>query len=101
MPQSQATPPLAAPRQIRPQIAGGLDGAGVIQRAATPVPGGPQHVLLTLNGRILAYLYADRGVNLDAYVGRPMGIIGPRTFRPDLQTDLIVVQRMVPVRLVP
>jgi hypothetical protein len=94
-------PPLAAPRQIRPQAPGGFDGAGIVQRAVTPVPGGPQHVLLAPNGRILAYLYPDRGVNLDAYVGRPMGLVGPRAYRPELQADLIVVRGMVPVRLAP
>lgn len=100
MPSASTTvPALAAPRQIRPQAAGGLDGAGIVQRAATPVPGGPRHVLLAPNGRILAYLYPDRGINLDAYLGRSMGIVGPRAFRPELQTDLIVVRQMVPVRL--
>jgi hypothetical protein len=94
-------PPLAAPRQIHPQAPGALDGAGIVQRAVTPVPGGPQHVLLAPNGRILAYLYPDRGVNLDAYVGHPMGIVGPRAYRPELQADLIVVRGMVPVRLAP
>jgi hypothetical protein len=58
-------------------------------------------VLLAPNGRILAYLQAaDRAVNLDAYVGRQMGIMGYRAYRPDLQADLIVVRGMVPVRLV-
>ena len=52
------------------------------------------------NGRILAYLQPDRGVNLDAYVGRPMGIMGLRTYRSELQTDLIIVRGMIPVRLV-
>jgi uncharacterized protein YgiM (DUF1202 family) len=99
VPSAQTVPSLAAPRQIRPQAAGGLDGAGIVQRAATPVPGGPRHVLLAPNGRILAYLYPDRGVNLDAYLGQSMGIVGPRAYRPELQTDLIVVRRMIPVRL--
>ena len=101
VPSTSTVPSLAAPRQIRPQAAGGLDGAGIVQRAATPVPGGPRHVLLAPNGRILAYLYPDRGINLDAYLGRSMGIVGPRTYRPELQTDLIVVRGMVPVRLAP
>lgn len=57
--------------------------------------------MLSLNGRILAYLYPDRGVNLDAYVGQSMGIVGPRSYRPELRNDLIVVRGMVPVRLVP
>lgn len=101
MPNSPMVPALAAPRQIRPQAAGGLDGAGIVQQAATPIPGGPRHVLLAPNGRILAYLYPDRGINLDAYVGRSMGILGPRAYRPDYRADVIVVRGMVPVRLLP
>ncbi len=93
------TPQLAAPRQIRPPGSPPLDGAGIIQRAATTSPNGPRHVLLAPNGRILAYLQGDRGVNLDAFVGRSMGIMGARAYQPDLQTDLIVVHGMVPVRL--
>ncbi len=93
------TPPLASPRQIRPPGSPPLDGAGIVQRAATTSPNGPRHVLLAPNGRILAYLQADRGVNLDAFVGRSMGIMGARAYQPDLQTDLIVVRGMVPVRL--
>ncbi len=95
-----ATPPLAPPRQVRPQGSPPLDGAGIVQRAAATSPNGPRHVLLAPNGRILAYLQADRGVNLDAYVGRPMGIMGVRAYRPELQTDLIVVRGIIPVRLV-
>jgi hypothetical protein len=95
-----ATPPLAPPRQVRPPGSPPLDGAGIVQRAAATFPNGPSHVLLAPNGRILAYLQADRGVNLDAYVGRQMGIMGARAYRPELQTDLIVVRGMLPVRLV-
>jgi hypothetical protein len=100
-PSAPMTPPLAPPQQLRPQAPGGLDGAGIVQQSATPIPGGPRHVLLAPNGRILAYLYPDRGVNLDAYVGRPMGIFGPRAYRPELRNDLIVVRGLVPVRLTP
>jgi uncharacterized protein YgiM (DUF1202 family) len=101
VPVGPMVPPMAPPRQIRPQAAGGLDGAGIVQMAATPIPGGPRHVLLAPNGRILAYLYPDRGINLDAYVGHSMGIVGPRSYRPELRNDLIVVRGMVPVRLAP
>jgi hypothetical protein len=93
-------PAMAPPRQVRPPGSPPLDGAGVIQRAAATSPNGPQHVLLAPNGRILAYLQADRGVNLDAFVGRPMGIMGSRAYRPELQADVIVVRGMIPVRLV-
>jgi len=95
-----AMPAMAPPRQVRPPGSPPLDGAGIIQRAAATFPNGPRHVLLAPNGRILAYLQPDRGVNLDAYVGRQMGIMGLRTYRSELQTDLIIVRGMIPVRLV-
>src|SRR5690606_21211739 len=76
-----------------------FDGAGIIERAATTYPGAPRHVLLAPDGRILAYLQAAPGVNLDLYRGRAMGVAGQRWFRPDLQSDFIVVRGLAPVRL--
>jgi hypothetical protein len=106
--QQEGTPPqgatsmpaLAPPRQVRPPGSPPLDGAGIVQRAATSVPNGPRHVLLAPNGRILSYLQPGQGIDLDAFVGRPMGVMGVRAYRPELQTDLIVVRGMIPVRLV-
>jgi uncharacterized protein YgiM (DUF1202 family) len=95
-----STPALAPPRQVRPPGSPPLDGAGIVQRAATSAPNGPRHVLLAPNGRILSYLQAGQGIDLDAFVGRPMGVMGIRAYRPELQTDLIVVRGMIPVRLV-
>ncbi|HEV8069681.1 MAG TPA: hypothetical protein VGP76_18220 [Planctomycetaceae bacterium] len=99
-PNGNAMPAMAPPRQIRPPGSPPLDGAGIVQRAAATSPNGPRYVLLAPNGRILAYLQPDRGINLDAYVGRPMGIMGLRTYRSELQADLIIVRGMMPVRLV-
>jgi hypothetical protein len=99
-PNANAMPGMAPPRQVRPPGSPPLDGAGIIQQAAATSPNGPRHVLLAPNGRILAYLQPERGINLDAYVGRPMGIMGLRTYRPELQADLIIVRGMIPVRLV-
>jgi hypothetical protein len=78
-----------------------FDGAGIIQRAATTYPGAPRHVLLAPNGRVLSYLDAPAGLDLDAYVGQSVGIFGPRQPRHDLRADLIVVHGLMPVRLVP
>ena len=97
---ASSMPALAPPRQVRPPGSPPLDGAGIVQRAATSVPNGPRHVLLAPNGRILTYLQPGPGIDLDAFVGRPMGVMGVRAYRPELQTDLIVVRGMIPVRLV-
>jgi hypothetical protein len=78
-----------------------FDGAGIIQRAGANAPGMPRHVLIAPNGRFLAFLQAGPGVNLDRFVGRPMGLYGARTRRADMRADFIVVQSMMPVRLQP
>lgn len=77
-----------------------LKGAGIIQRAIGNNPHAPRHVLLAPNGKILAYLQpSSPGMNLDQYVGQQMGIDGGRLRRPDLRTDVFVVQNLHPVQL--
>lgn len=93
--------PTAMPQQRSPRSAARFDGAGIIQRSATTYPGAPRHVLLTPSGRILAYLQAEQGINLDQYLGRAMGLHGKRSYRPELRTDLMTVRGLTPVRLRP
>lgn len=81
------------PTQVR------FDGAGIIQRSALQRQGVPSHVLLAPNGRVLTYLTAVPGVQLDRYLGRAMGIRGPRSFRPELNADLLAVHQLTPVTL--
>ncbi|MGH7128333.1 MAG: hypothetical protein ACREJB_13045 [Planctomycetaceae bacterium] len=76
-----------------------FDGAGIVQRATLASPAAPRHVLLAPGGRILAWLQESDGVDLDQYLGRPMGLNGPRIRRDDLGADLIIVQYLTPVRL--
>ena len=76
-----------------------FDGAGIVQRSNMRYPGAPRHVLTAPDGRILAYLKAGWGTPLDRYVGQAMGIHGPRSYRPDLQSHLIRVRTLRPVRL--
>ena len=78
-----------------------FDGAGIVQRAATAGTGTPGYVLITPQGRVLAYLQPVRGLNLEPFVGKAMGIYGQRSYRPDLRMDSIVVRSLTPVRLAP
>lgn len=84
--------PVAQPR---------FDGAGIIQNAVTVPKNGPRHVLMAPNGRILAYLQTKNDKWLDQFVGQSMGIVGNRTRRTDLQTDVIEVRQVAPVQLQP
>ena len=93
-------PPSPQPslRSIQRPANSRFDGAGII-RKVRPRRGYPEHVLITPDGRLLAYLQAVPGVDLDRYVGRSFGLNGPRAFRPDLNADFITVRRLTAVRL--
>ncbi len=78
-----------------------FDGAGIVQRAATAGAGTPAYVLITPQGQVLAYLQPVRGLNLEPYVGKAMGLYGQRSYRPELRMDNIVVRSLTPVRLAP
>lgn len=100
--QPQPTPAPAPPRA--PQTRGPVprfDGAGIVQRAAAAGTGTPAYVLVTPQGRVLAYLQPVQGLNLEPYVGKAMGIYGQRSFRQDLRVDMIIVRSLTPVRLAP
>lgn len=78
-----------------------LSGAGLVQRLPQPVGGGFTHALVDPRGKVLAVLHAGPGTNLEAHVGRSVGVVGPRGFDPRLRTDVIQVHRLVPVQLAP
>jgi len=78
-----------------------FDGAGIVQRSGNPLGTVPPYVLLSPNGKLLAFLEPGPGANLDPYVGQSMGIIGQRGFDARLQADRIVVRRAQPVQLAP
>lgn len=89
--------PAVPQQQATPQF----DGAGIIKRVRQVRPGLPRYAIVAPDGRFLAYLQPVRGLALERYVGRSMGIYGRRTHRPDLRGDNIVVRAMQPVRLLP
>ncbi len=86
-----------APAPARPQYA----GAGIVQRNPHWTGQGPSHILVTPAGQMLAFLTADAGVNLDQYLGQPVGILGDRQHLPAYRQDLIVVSGLESVRLAP
>jgi hypothetical protein len=78
-----------------------FQGAGIVARVRNPVQGMPRYVLVKPSGQLLCYLDPDPGMNLEGYVGKPMGINGPRGFDPGLRADRMRVQQLTPVRLAP
>lgn len=76
-----------------------FSGAGIVQKSTIPAPGVPGYVLLSPDGRLLAYLEAAPGVDLSRAQNQALGIIGERAFRDNLKTDVIVVRGFQPVVL--
>lgn len=82
------------PESVHPR----LNGAGIIKPVANAF-GVPRFALVDYQGKLLAYLEIAPTVPIRQWVGQPSGIIGDRSFDPQLGADLIKVQRIVPVRL--
>lgn len=81
-------------------VAPRLNGAGIVQ-VVNNIPGSPQYGLIAPDGRLLALLEAAEGISLRQWIGKPAGIIGNRQFEPQYGAELIRVQRIVPIQLVP
>lgn len=93
-----STPPPAPPVN---QLAASprFDGKGIIRRSVSRQPNMPAHVLVDQQGKILAYLQPNGQLDLNKYVGQPMGIQGEVQFRPDLKRHVLMIDRMRPITL--
>ena len=96
---TRAVPIAGSPTPVGPPAK--FAGAGVVQRSALSKPGFPSHVLLAPDGRVLSYLQAGPGINLDQHIGKSVGITGARGFRPELNADLMIVRGLTSVKLQP
>jgi hypothetical protein len=76
-----------------------FDGAGIVQLAADSSPQAPRFVLLGLDGKVLAHLQPEPGVDLAPWVGREAGVTGQRSHQAALLTDVIQVRVLTAVKL--
>ena len=76
-----------------------ISGAGIVRRNPIQVAGAPPYVLTSADGRVLAALESVGPINLETVVGRSVGVSGVRAFDPRLRSDLIRVERAMPVQL--
>jgi len=77
------------------------DAAGIIRRAQATFPGAPKFALVSPSGQLLAYVQGGRGIKLESYLGRPVGVAGRRYHRAGVPLELIVVRTLAPVQLAP
>ncbi len=77
-----------------------LIGAGVLQRMQGPASF-PGFALIAPDGRLLAYVTPQPGVQAEEWVGKPVGLVGERDHDPALGRDHIRAKRMVAIQLTP
>jgi len=76
-----------------------FSGAGIVKASSISAPGVPPYMLVTPDGKLLAYLEIAEGVDMTPATNQALGIIGERSFRDELKADVIVVRGFQPVVL--
>lgn len=71
-----------------------FDGEGRLVPVYSKKIGAPQYALLDQENRVRAYVTAAPGVNLRAYEGRQIGIIGSRGYSAELKAPHVIAQRV-------
>ncbi len=75
-----------------------FDASGWLVNVVAAGPGQPTHALADQTGRILSYVTAVPGLNLERYVNQAVGVTGLRGYLPQLQSGHIQAQRVVRVQ---
>ncbi len=70
------------------------DGVGRLTPVASPPPGAPRYALVESNGEVRCYVSPAPGVNLQAYVGREVGVTGVRGFMPEQRTNHVMAKHI-------
>ncbi|MBI5761768.1 MAG: SH3 domain-containing protein [Planctomycetales bacterium] len=76
-----------------------FDGAGIVQLTTDSTPQAPRYVLLGLDGKVLAHLHPEPGIDIAPWVGLEAGVRGQRSHHAELLTDVIQVRVLTAVKL--
>lgn len=76
-----------------------FSGAGIVKTSSISAPGVPPYMLVTPDGKLLAYLEVAEGVDMSLATNQALGIVGERAYRDELKADVIVVRGYQPVVL--
>lgn len=91
--------PQPAPSATADPVTPQLSGAGIVTQVSGP-PGMPAYALIAPGGKFLAFLEpAGPQADLKNWIGREAGLVGQRKKNPSLDSDVITVQKILPVSL--
>jgi hypothetical protein len=87
--------------EATPQFVG-LDGQrydaiGILRPVVSKRPGAPQFALLNERGQVVSFVTPAPDVNLQAFVGKRIGVAGTRGYIPEFQRSHVTAGRVAPL----
>jgi hypothetical protein len=92
---SAISPMLADSRQ--PTADSRYDAVGILRPVVSKRPGAPQFALVDERGQVVTFVTPTPDVNLQAYLGRRVGIAGNRGFIPEFNRAHVTAGRVTPL----
>jgi hypothetical protein len=94
-----------APSGPRTTMAAGVVGAdgqrydavGILRPVVSKRAGAPQFALLNERGQVVSFVTPTPDVNLQPYVGHPIGVTGTRGYIPEFQRTHVTAGRVAPL----
>jgi SH3-like domain-containing protein len=74
-----------------------FDGQGRLVRVVPPKLGSPRFALVNETGDVACYVTPAPGVNLNYYVGRPIGVNGIRGYMAESRAQHVVAKHVMPL----
>jgi uncharacterized protein YraI len=92
-----AAPGATAGRVDAPGGASDFDGQGILRPVVSRRLDAPRYALVDELGVVQSFLSPAPGLNLQPYLGQPVGVNGARGFMPELRKPHVMVQRIKPL----
>jgi len=80
---------------------GRFDGVGTLTDVVSSKPGAPRYALVAPSGEVQCYVTPTPGVPLRNYVGRQVGVNGPRGYMPEQRAGHIMARHVTPLENTP
>ncbi len=74
-----------------------LDGRGMLRPVVSRRSDAPRYALVDDRGEVLHFLTPGPGINLQAYLGQYIGVIGTRGYMPELKKPHVMVRTIYPL----
>jgi uncharacterized protein YgiM (DUF1202 family) len=96
--QSGRVPTTSLSTSVAAAATGGpYDAEGILRPVVSRRPGAPQFALVDERGQVISFVTATPDLNLQAYLGRRVGVVGNRGYIPEFQRSNVTAARVTPL----